>query len=138
MSSPIRPVSPDSGSQPLTFFHVAPPSMVLYNPLCVPPPLKPHAVRRRWYTAAYKVLGLFGSIAISVAPVSPFTNRTLCHVLPPSTDLYTPRSLLGPHKWPPAATYTISGFEGCTTTRPIWCVSESPRCTHVVPASILL
>src|SRR5260370_42269065 len=101
---PMRPVSPVSGSPPLSLLHVSPPSMVLYKPLDGPPPLKPQGVRRRWYMAAYRVLGLFRSIAMSVAPVSSLTKRTLCHVLPPSIDLYTPRSLLGPQRWPPPAT----------------------------------
>src|SRR6516165_6598474 len=101
MSIPIRPVSLPSGKPPFTRLHVAPPSIVLYNPLPGPPPLNPHGVRLRWYIAAYKVYGLCGSIAISDAPVSSLTNNASCHVLPPSTDLYTPRSLFGPQRCPP-------------------------------------
>src|SRR2546428_3263918 len=47
-----------------------------------------------------------------------------------------PRSVLVPHKWPSAATYTMSGFVGWITTRPIERVSFNPMCVHFLPPSL--
>ena len=47
MASPILPLSP-SGIPFVSSSHVAPPLVVLKIPLPGPPPLKPHARRRRW------------------------------------------------------------------------------------------
>src|SRR5262245_16952707 len=134
VSRPIRPTSP-FGSPPLSLIHVAPPSRVRKIALPVPPPLKPHAARCRWYIAAYTVSGSRGSIARSVAPVFASTKSTFFHVWPPSTVLKTPRSSFGPHRWPAAATYTIDGLAGCTRMRPTCFVSRRPAAVQVRPAS---
>src|SRR5271157_3144821 len=89
---------------PSSLVQVSPPSVVFHRPLFGPPPLNPHHVRRREYEAAYTVLGLEGSIATSVNPVSLSMNLDFFQVLPPSTVLYRPRSGLGPNRCPPAAT----------------------------------
>ncbi len=47
-----------------------------------------------------------------------------------------PRSGLGPYGWPSAATNTRSGLAGSTSTCAIICVSLSPRCVQVRPASV--
>ena len=48
----------------------------------------------------------------SVAPVFSSTNSVFFHVAPPSVVLNTPRSAFDPHRWPAAATYTMSGLTG--------------------------
>ena len=63
-------------------------------------------------------------------------NLVLVHVFPPSIVLKRPRSLFGPNRWPTAATYTMFGFVGCTTTRAIDWVSFRPMLTNVLPASV--
>src|SRR5690606_38961339 len=50
--------------------------------------------------------------------------------------LYRPRSSLGPHSRPRAPTYTMSGFSGWMTMRPIWYDPSSPLCSHVLPPSM--
>src|SRR5258706_1140563 len=105
-------------------------------PLPGPPPLKPHALRWRWYIAAYSVSGVRGSITRSVAPVLSSTNSDFVHVAPPSVVLNTPRSALGPQRWPTAATYTMSGFSGWITTRPTCRVARKPIARQVRPASV--
>src|SRR5215813_12848971 len=122
---------------PSSFAQVLPPSVVFHSALFGPPPLKPHQVRRREYDAAYTVLGFCGSIATSVNPVSLSMNFTFFQVLPPSVVLYRPRSGLGPNRCPPAATYTICGFVGCTTMRWMAWVSSSPRCVQCAPPSVV-
>ena len=49
-----------------------------------------------------------------------------------------PRSGVPFQRSPCAATYTRSGFDGCTRTAEICRVASSPTCVHVVPASVLL
>src|SRR5256886_5199481 len=100
-----------------------------------PPPLNPKGVRRRSYAAAYSVSGLSGSMAMSLTPVSSLIFSTCDQVFPPSTVLYTPRSGFGPHRCPSAATYTISGFFGWITIRPMWRVASSPMFFQVFPPS---
>ncbi len=79
-----------------------------------------------------------GSIAMSSNPVSSSMNLTFAHVLPPSVVLYTPRSGPGPKRCPGDATYTVSGFFGSMTMRPIVCVSFSPMFVNVLPPSVVL
>ena len=64
-----------------------------------------------------------------------FTNRTFCHVLPPSPVRYTPRSGPGVQAWPTAATNTTSGFAGSMTMREICPTSASPANFQLFPAS---
>src|SRR5271157_1666704 len=106
MSSAHRPIGPP-GRPCVNLVQCEPPSVDRYRALPGPPPLYPKTVRRCWYVVAYRMFGLCGSIAISLAPVSSFTYRVSIQVAPPSVLLYTPRSLLGPHRSPCAATYTI-------------------------------
>ena len=75
------------GSPFSSFFHEAPPSVVLYKPPLGPLPLKPNTVRRRWYAAAITVPGLLGSMVMSLTPVSSLMKSTFVHVLPPSAVL---------------------------------------------------
>src|SRR6266550_138130 len=78
--------------------------------------------------------GLPGTITRCAAPVESFTNSTFCHVLPPSAVRYTPRSALGAHTWPSAATKTMSGLAGSITIWETWPTSpsgfDSPVPTH--------
>src|SRR5205085_9651458 len=71
----------------------------------------------------------------SMKPALSLTNFTCCHVVPPSTVLYNPRSALGAHVAPTAATYTMFGFVGWTTMRPMCCVFSSPSDCQVMPPS---
>src|SRR5262249_13801034 len=70
-----------------SFFHVAPPSVVLYKPPPGPLPLKPNTVRRRRYAPAVHVVGFDGSRARSLVSVASLMIRSLCHVFPPSVGL---------------------------------------------------
>src|SRR6266404_3211880 len=81
------------------------------------------------------MLVLCGSRATSEIPVSSSTYSDLVQVAPPSVVLKTPRSGFGPHRSPRAATYAMLGSVGWTTMRPMWRVSFSPMCVHVLPAS---
>src|SRR2546429_1382444 len=47
-----------------------------------------------------------------------------------------PRSGFMPQRWPRAATYTISGFVGWITTRPIARESFKPILVHFAPRSV--
>src|ERR1035437_2001988 len=85
-------------------FQVSPPSSVFQSPGPGPPPLKPHQVRRRCRDEAYRILGLDGSMATSVNPVSASMYLDFFQVLPPSARLNRPRSALGPKRCPMAAT----------------------------------
>src|ERR1043166_9462020 len=91
-STAQRPTLPVVGRPFVILAQCAPPSMVRYSPLFGPPPLYPNTVRRRSYAAAYRMLGLFGSMAISDTPVSSSMYNDCVHVTPPSVDLKTPRS----------------------------------------------
>src|SRR5690349_25002249 len=98
MSRPMRPIIGLSGRPlPESLVHFFPASTVFHKPLPAPPPLKPQGVRRRWYDAANRILGLDASIATSVKPVSLSTKLVFVHVLPPSVVLNRPRSGLGPN-----------------------------------------
>src|SRR4051812_8685981 len=76
------------------------------------------------------------SIAMSFTPVSALIYSAFVQVFPPSTVLNTPRSSLGPHKCPAAATYTMLGFVGWITILPMWCVSLRPMFCQVLPPSV--
>ena len=115
---------------------LSPPSVLFHRPLFPPPAENPHGKRWVFHSAAYKIRGFAGSSARSIAPVESSTNSTFCHVVPPSAERNTPRVGLGPKAWPIAATYTRSGFLGCTRTTAICRVSSRPRCRHVAPPSV--
>src|SRR5207249_297615 len=85
-ATPIFPHAP-SGSPPspdFNCFQVSPPSRDTYKPLPGPPEVISHGRRRVCHKPAKMILGLFGSIATSLAPVSESLLSTCCHVLPPS------------------------------------------------------
>src|ERR1700689_4773304 len=63
-------------------------------------------------------------------------KSTLFQEFPPSVVLYNPRSGFAPHRCPSAATYTISGFVGSITIRPMLCVSSRPTWVQLRPPSI--
>src|SRR5438270_491348 len=75
-------------------------------PLAVPPDTSSHGWRTNCHSAANSSRGLPGTMIRSAAPVVSFANSTLRHVLPPSAVRNTPRSALGAHTWPSAATTT--------------------------------
>src|SRR5437773_6369398 len=84
-------------------FQVSPPSVDLKSPEPGPPLDMYHGPRRACQIAAYRMRGLAGSIAMSIAPAESDRNSTFSHVLPPSFERYTPRSALGPNAWPNTA-----------------------------------
>src|SRR5213076_149771 len=103
--TPIRPTIPEG--KPLfrvISVQVSPPSVDLKRPLPTPPLDICHDTRYASHIAAYRMFGLFRSMARSIAPVLLSRKRTLRHVLPPSCERNTPRSSLGPGGWPNAAT----------------------------------
>ena len=59
------------------------------------------------HIAANSTRGFPGAMARSAAPVVSFTKSTFFQVFPPSVVLNTPRSALGPHVCPSAATKTV-------------------------------
>src|SRR5205814_6209433 len=103
--TPIRPMTPfGSPGLRVSSVHVSPPSVDLKRPLPGPPLDICHDTRYASHIAAYRMFGLFRSMARSIAPVLLSRKRTLRHVLPPSCERNTPRSSLGPAGWPNAAT----------------------------------
>src|SRR6266516_1250949 len=118
--------------------HCSPPSVDLKIPPPGPPETSCHGLRCAYQKAAYSTSGLEGSSTRSVTPVESLRNSTLCHDLPPSVLLYTPRSAFGPNACPCAPTHTMSGFAGCTRTREICCVSARPTNCHFLPPSVVL
>ncbi len=58
------------------------------------------------------------------------------NVFPPSVDLKSPRSALGPYGWPSTAAYRRSGSRGSTAICGICCPSRRPRCVQEAPASV--
>src|SRR5205814_1632867 len=99
MPSPIRPKpSAHVGSPLVSCRQVSPPSVDLYNPLPGPSyaPLVVHGGRRDAHMSAYRVCGLDGSNARSIAPVFSSLYRIFFQVRPPSTVRNTPRSAFGP------------------------------------------
>ena len=95
------------------FFHVLPPSVLLWMPppaACVTagpywsgvgqlvdgPNSQSNSSRFISHVATISVSGSVGSMRKSMTPVRSFTNSTLLQVLPPSVVLDSPRSALGP------------------------------------------
>src|SRR2546430_4315833 len=76
-------------------------------PLPAPPDTSSQGRRTNCHIPANSMRGLPGTITRCAAPLESFTNRTFCHVLPPSAVRYTPRSVLVAHTWPRAATKTM-------------------------------
>ena len=84
--------------------HVSPPSVVFHSDESGPPLVMLCGVRRACHTAANSTRGLCGSIERSTAPAFSLLKSTCCQVAPPFFERKTPRSLLGPHACPSAAT----------------------------------
>src|ERR1019366_7047517 len=63
-------------------------------------------------------------------------KSTFFQLLPPSVERNTPRSALDAYRCPIAATNTTFGFFGSTAMRPMCCVSSSPMCDQLLPASV--
>src|SRR5882724_9312691 len=104
-------------------------------PLPAPPDTSSQGRRTNCHIPANSMRGLPGTITRCAAPVESFTNRTFCHVLPPSAVRYTPRSELGAQTWPSAATNTMSGLAGSITIWETWPTSLSPMNCQLLPAS---
>src|SRR6267143_168488 len=130
----MLPKSPD-GNPSLSRSHVKPPSLDRYRPLPAPPDTSSQGRRTNCHIPANNMRGLPGTITRSAAPVESFTNSTFCHVLPPSAVRNTPRSALGAHTWPWAATKTTSGLAGSITIRETWPTSLRPMNCQLLPAS---
>src|SRR5215216_1119510 len=84
--------------------HVSPPSVDFHSDESGPPLAMPHGERRACQIAAKSTRGLLGSSERSTAPASSLLKSTCSHVLPPFFERNTPRSRLGAHAWPSAAT----------------------------------
>src|SRR5213076_350705 len=135
--TPILPITPlGSPSLRVISFHVSPPSLDLKSPDPGPPLDRYQGPRRACQIAAYRMRGLTGSIARSMAPAESDRNRIFSQVRPPSFERNTPRSGLGPNAWPSTATYTRSALVGWTLMAPIWPASPSPTWAHVLPSSV--
>src|SRR6267378_2746678 len=76
-------------------FQVSPPSVDLKSPDRGPPLDMYDGPRRACQIAAYRMRGLAGSMARSIAPAESERNRILSQVLPPSFERNTPRSGFG-------------------------------------------
>src|SRR5579884_2301411 len=96
IAMPMCPRIPPGKPPPVTCVHVFPPSVLLYRPL--PGPLLGgytfHGGRRVCQSDAKITFESDGLSVMSIAPVFSSLYRTLLHVLPPSTDLNTPRCAL--------------------------------------------
>src|SRR5678815_335594 len=94
------PTLPHSGFGSPVFFvssvQVLPPSVVLKRPPPGPPLESEYGVRNTSHNPAYRMLGFFGSITRSTAPVLSSRWSTRSQFLPPSFERKTPRSGLGP------------------------------------------
>src|SRR6266850_452463 len=135
MSSPMRPVSPpfSYGIPLVNFFHVAPPSLVLYTPRSGFGPHKcPSA-------ATYTTSEFFGWTTIR--PMCRAASSPIFfHVFPPSSDLYTP----SPHDelcrlfGSPVPTHTMDGSDGAIAMSPIVdTLSLSNTGSQVVPLLVV-
>src|SRR5215471_21678166 len=94
-----------------------------------------HGLRCPCHMQAKSTLGDPGWISRSAAPAESEMCSTFFHVLPPSDERKMPRSGLSMNGLPSAATYTRSGFDGCTRTVEICPTSRRPENVHVFPAS---
>src|SRR3989475_5472415 len=104
-------------------------------PLPGPPEINSQGWRTTCHIPANSTRGLPGTMTRSDTPVVSFTNRTFCHVLPPSAVRYTPRSAFAAQAWPTAPTNTTSGFVGSITIREICPTLPRPMKDQVLPAS---
>src|ERR1019366_1102294 len=99
MAMPMRPSPPcaNVGRPPVSRFQVVPPSVDLKRPLLGPEnaPFS-HGPCCACHSTAYTFRGLRGSNARSIAPVRSSLYSTFFQFAPPSVDLNTPRSVLGP------------------------------------------
>src|SRR5439155_27254927 len=116
---------------------VSPPSVERNMPLPGPPETSSQGRRIASQNDAYRIRGLFGSIARSLAPAFSPRLSTRFQVFSPSRHRYTPRSGFAPCACPRAATYTVSASSGWTRTLAMLRVRSSPRCVHVFPASVV-
>src|SRR5207245_1125607 len=67
-ATPTLPTTP-SGRPPASFFQVSPPSVDLNSPPPLPPLVNVQGWRRPSHIPAYRIRGLVGSMARSLAPV---------------------------------------------------------------------
>src|SRR3989475_2211785 len=104
-------------------------------PLPGPPEINSQGWRTTCHIPANSTRGLPGTMTRSDTHVVSFTNRTFCHVLPPSAVRYTPRSAFAAQVWPTAPTNTTSGFVGSITIREICPTLPRPMKDQVLPAS---
>src|SRR5690606_7861709 len=74
------------------FVQVSPPSVLFHIAEPSPPLSRLYGVLLIRHVLAYIMRGLFGSKQRSIAPASALANNVRFQVLPPSMDLYTPRS----------------------------------------------
>ena len=72
----------------------------------------------------------------STAPTFSPLYSTFFQLAPPSVDLKTPRSAFGAYRCPIAATNSTFAFLGSTAIFPMCCVSASPMCFQLFPASM--
>src|SRR5262249_39076129 len=131
----MRPMSP-FGKPFINFVHVPPAFGDLYTRLSGPPPTNCPTARRRCHVEAYSTSALFGSITMSLPPVSGLTSSTAFQVAPPSVVLKMPRSPPEDHSGPCAATYTTFELRGSIWMRPMCSDFSRPTRFHVVPASV--
>src|SRR2546430_9055325 len=94
-------------------------------PLPGPPEINSQGWRTTCHIPANSTRGLPGTMTRSDTHVVSFTNRTFCHVLPPSAVRYTPRSAFAAQAWPTAPTnfffqaedgirdLTVTGVQTC-------------------------
>src|SRR5207247_1681306 len=99
-------------------------------PLPGPPEINSQGWRTTCHIPANSTRGLPGTLTRSDTPVVSFTNRTFCHVLPPSAVRYTPRSAFAAQAWPTAPTNTTSGFVGSITIRETCPTLPTPMPDH--------
>ena len=93
----LKPIFPITSGKPSVNFTQVFPSSVDFQIAEPFPPLDTvHGKRRCSQAAAYNMRGLFISIDKEAIPVLSFIYNTRFQLAPPSTDLYTPLSLLGP------------------------------------------
>src|SRR5437660_368779 len=85
---------------------------------------------------ANTTLGLLGCNSKSAPPAVSEMYRIFFQLFPPSLLRNTPRSVFATNGFPSAATYTRSGFAGCTRIVEIWPTSRNPIKVQVLPASI--
>ena len=75
-------------------------------------------------------------MAKSAHPVDSFKYKIFSQVSPPSTDLYTPLSLLSDHRAPKTATYISFEFSGLTIMLAILSEFSNPILFQLLPPSV--